>query len=262
MTLTPDAKLELEKALAMMKNRDVRLEKIMKASDRALKKLSSKELLDEPAAYLANICVELDAEYGIGTTLCLDWMLEQYIAMEFERRVHPWFIELWQALVDGKHTQQNQFEYFSDCEAFHIPHESKRIVVMGSWWKYGGTKVIAIDDTDNENSLFSNFYVRTIWKKSRRDCIGTVDHPTLSCYRKRKFEMKYINEPRWYGDCRDPGHIMTYENMFGKGKCEKTIWDLKAPLRWFFDVNSLWTQLVRDPDDGSGLTYPSDLEKE
>ena len=245
--------LELEKLLSIIdKGHEVR-RKVLQSSNRALKKLLVDDDTNHAAMYLANICVELDSKFGVGSTLCLDWMLEHYMAIEFERRVYPWFIEIYEALKGNNYIERNKFDYFSDCEAFYIPHESKKIVVMGSWWKYGGTKSLSIDNLDN--GLFSKFYVRKIWKRTRRNCINTIDQATLSLYKELDFSMKFNEEHQFYGDCRDNGHVMTYEKrMDNDSKCDKVIWDLNVHTQWFFEVNSLWTQLVSDSD--SGPTVP------
>ena len=244
---------QLAQLRAHLDKRDVNKKRVMASSNRALKMLQADGLLDEPAMYLANICAELDAQYGVGSTLCLDWMLDRYVAMEFERRVHPWFIEIWEALKAGGHTHRNQFEYHADAEAFYIPHETKRLVVMGSWWKYGGSKVLVIDNTADERH-WQKLYVRRIWRRTKLSCGRYMEQPTLSYYRKHDFVMGG-DDGCFYGDSRDRGHIMTYEKLMSQdGNCDKVIWDLQAPIRWFFNVNSLWTQLVGDPAGGSGLT--------
>lgn len=240
----PPSKKQLDNLRKELRKKEVLREDIMIDSNLALKKLSNGNLLTEPAEYLANICVELDVKYDVGSTLTLDWFLEQYIAMEFERRVYKLFVEAWKILKERNHTYKNQYEYFSDAEAFYIPHETKRIIVMGSWWSYGGSKVLVIDDT--ETRLFKKFYVRRIWKKTKL-CYDSIEQPTLAYYRKRNFDMGYGKNQCFYGDCRDPGHIMTYDNSFiGHSKCDKVIWDLIGPIRWFFNVNTLWTQLMED----------------
>ncbi len=251
--MKPELKEELSKMTKQLDDRQAMEDKIMASSNRTLKRLSHKSLLDEPAKFLANICVELDAEYGVGTTLALDWMLDNYVAMEFERRAYPWFIDIWQALKDGKHTVKNQFDYSDGYEAFYIPHKTMKIVVMGSWWKYSGSKVLVMDNPGHDG-YFRKFSVRKIWKRLSQTK-WSVERPTLAHWRKKDFKLKY-------GDCRDPGHIMTYEKMSPAhaGKCDHVIWDLNEPIRWFFDVNILWTCLCF-PEHDSGLTNPEDLEE-
>ncbi len=232
---------ELNKLSALIDKQCKHRSKVLQSSTRALKRLQTDNDTNKAAIYLANICVELDDKFGVGSTLCLNWMLEHYMVMEFERRIYPRFLEIWEALRNGGYTYKNQYNYF-DAEAFYIPHEAKSIIVMGSWWKYGGTKSLVIDDL---GCIFNKFYVRKIWKRTRMNCIDNIDRPTLSFYRKFNFVMSHDSHSTVYADCRDNGHVLTYvRGLVNNSKCDSVIWNLNDHIQWFFQVNSLWDQLV------------------
>ena len=239
----------LEKLKAQFKKRDAVLDKIMARSDRELKRLSGDELLTEPSEYLANICVELDATYNVGTTLALDWMLNSYFEMEFERRVQPWLSEVYEALKAGGYTEKNPVDQFRGL-AYYVPHDEKKIFVHED-------SFLVIFDT---SKIFEGVYVRSIWPRIRRDCIGHVDHPTLAYYRKRNFapwEVKGL--PGFYGDCRDRGHVFTF-TKFPRTGVDHVIWDIGRPMRWFMAMNSTWTDLV-NTEESSGLSDPESVRR-
>lgn len=196
---------------------------------------------DIHAEFLASICNELDEPYGLGEHLCLDWLLDHYIAIEFQRVAYPWMLEIWRYLVKHDHSERNKLEYFNDAEAFFVDRE-RMIFVCGKSWQRE-SRYLVIDDNEHfGDRLHHKCYVRRIWRRTRLNCIENVDQPTLRHYRDVGFDMGYHDGKfRIYGDCRDYGHVLTYENMFGKAKCDKVIWDLNTPLRFFFEVNTLWT---------------------
>ena len=204
---------------------------------------------DDHALFLANICVHFDEHYGVGRgNLCLEWLLDHYVAFEFEKNVLPLVVEIRQALESGKHTFRNKFEYFDGAEAYYVPNDETKVLVFGQSHHDRPTYLV-IGGSDQD--LFHKFYVRQIWPQTKRDSIGGIAEPTLAFYRKHDFKLGY-NRGAFYGDCRDEGHIMTYERVsfLGKehGKCDNVSWDMNAPLHWFFEVNSLHTEVVGESD--------------
>ena len=99
-------------------DKDLQRQKIMEMSSRALSALRKFDTTDEDSMYLANICVEMDAKYDFGSHLTLDWLVDHYIAMEFERRVEPKLIEIYEALKAGGHNSRDRFEHFDDRIAY------------------------------------------------------------------------------------------------------------------------------------------------
>lgn len=195
------------------------------------------------AEFLAIICNSLDEDYGLGTTLCLDWMLEYYIAREFKNHAYPKMLEIWRYLVEHNHNQNNKLEYFNDCEAFFLDKE-RMIFVCGKIYKSEPRFLII-----NEPSYLNHkCYVRNIWRRVKNNCINNVVHPTLKNYQNVKFNMRYNDGKfRIYGDCRDEGHVLTYTDSFDRQKCDHVIWDINTPIRFFFEVNTLWTQITERP---------------
>lgn len=245
---TIDNTKEFKRAEAVMARLSRSRKKWRAESNRTLRRLANKRLHDQAAMFLANICVELDKTFGPGSQLTLEWMLDFYVSMEFERRARPMFIKCWNELRARKHTHKNPFDYSDlDMSAFYIPHPTKRIVVMGSWHKYGRSKALVIDDADERGK--DKVIVRRIWPRSKRNDYY-FEQPTLSFYRKLGFKTDGNDEPRTYGDCRDSGHVLTYDRWAFACKvasaghhCDHVIWNIAEPLHWFSEVGWLWSAL-------------------
>jgi len=181
-------------------------------------------------------------------------VLDHYIAFDFERNVYPLVTQIYWMLRNADHHYQNKYDYFNGAEAYYVPHKTKKIYVCGQPCHDRPTYLV-IDDLGD--GFCGDFYVRQIWPKTKLDCIGGVKNPTLSLYRKHDFNLSHTESKGvFYGDCRDDGHVLSYKrfNFLGRdhGKCDHTIWDLNAPLHWFFECNSLHTQLIEE--------YPDELE--
>ena len=245
-----DLKKELEEMWRLLDDRDGVLKKVMRRSNRELKRLSADNMLEEPSKYLANICVELDAKYDVGITLALDWMLNNYFEMEFDLRVRRFLPEIYTALKVGNYTEKNPDSHFRGL-AFYVPHGEKTIFVHGGGaesWRY----LVILDK-------LGYVHVRKIWNRLGRNCIGSVDRPTLAFYRKKNFAPwdAPSRASRFYGDCRDAGHVFTTKFLQG---VDHVIWDIGTPMSWFMEVNSTWTELV-NIKEGCGLSDPESVQK-
>ncbi len=236
--LTKKQEKEFEKIKASVDRSDKERKDALKYSDRVFKKIEN-IFTDNQALALANICVQCDRSPDIHH-LTLDWLLDHYIALTLENKGFEMFEESYFNLVGGKHTYQNPFEYWNS-EAYYIPHEKFKIIVHGDIENRDRQRYLVVDDMEDS---FEKFTVRNVWDRTKLDCIGGVEEPTISFYRNFNFEMKFHDTPRMYGDCRDKGHVLTYKRMLrGHGKCDHTIWDVNKPLGWFFYLNCLWTEL-------------------
>jgi len=199
---------------------------------------------DAHAEILALLCHERDKVYGFGGQLCLEWMLNHYIAMEFEA-AYSFLIDIWKALINGNHHERNKAEYFNDGEAFYCSKEGM-VIVFGKRHP-DVARYLVIDKFTNLGAgedPWHDCYVRKVWRKTGYDSIKLKEQPTLKFYRDRAFNMGYMSDHIIYGDARDPGHVLTYENKFGRAKCDKVIWNIREPLSFFFEVEALWDQLV------------------
>ena len=182
-----------------------------------------------------------DRKFGLGGGwLCLEWFLDYYVAWTLENNVFDKLVQIREMLHDGKYTQRNKYEYFNDCEAFYIKHSTLSLCVFGKSW-HSEPRYLVIDvDSPSQHRL----YVRRVWRKLKKGY--AIEQPTLTTYRTIKYEPSFSRAGYpFFGDARDPGHVLTYTKfMTMKGQCDKTLWDLNAPLWFFFEVNSLWTQIT------------------
>lgn len=216
-------------------------QKCLSSAKRASARLKKDGTTGHQAEFLANICSDMDDRFGLGRQLCLEWMLEYYMALQFEK-AYVWLQDIKTYFVEHGHTERNKLEYFNDSEAFSIDRGGKLTLVFGKHY-HDEPRYLVIDEI---SSINHRCYVRKVWRRTKLNCIGGVERPTLKHYRDKNFDMHYKdgNSFRVFGDARDPGHVLTYEKIFGRGKCDKVIWDVDAHIWFFFEVNTLWTQTV------------------
>ena len=241
---------EMEKMYADVERRKVERANTLKFSNDVLADLGETTTdFNLKTMFLGNMAAKLDEKFGVGSTLGLDWMVDHYLAFEFERNVYPWVGEIYNMLKAKKHHYQNKREYFNDSEAYYIPHKEKQICVFGSWYSDRPTYLVI----DDKSEYHHKFYVRQIWPRLKANS-WSVEQPTLAYYRKYDFKLGFADDSISYGDCRDVGHIFTYEHMGllndddGHGKCDHAMWTLQESIRWFFEVNTLHTQLKEDDE--------------
>ena len=231
---------EIEDIHAFLGKRDKERARVLKYAIRARRTVGKDP--DHTAAFLAKVCHDHDKQYGSGSYLALEWMLDHFMYLEWQRH-RPLFLEIMSRLKD--YSRQRPFEYFNDAEAFSVPAKNKRVLVCGKYADDGSIGYLVIETIPIESPLMPELWhrpevrVRRIWPRLGRNCIGVVDRPTLGWYRRHGFEGKY-------GDARDPGHVLTCDRF---GKADKTIWKIHAPQWFFFEINTLHTQLSGEPND-------------
>lgn len=216
-------------------------QKCLASAKRASARLKKDGDTDHQAEYLANICSDMDDRFELGSQLCLEWMLDHYMALEFER-AYVCLKAIKTHLVEHGHTERNKLEYFNDSEAFSIDRGGKLTLVFGK--HYSDTPRYLV--IDNLSYASHRCYVRHVWRRTKLNCIGVVEQPTLKHYKDSSFDVRLTKGPlqQAFGDARDPGHVLSYEKMFGRGKCDKVIWGIGSHTSFFFEVNTLWTQTV------------------
>lgn len=217
-------------------------DKLLTYACKVRKKISPKDNTDEEAEFLAHICVALDQRFD-GEPLTLEWMLDHYVAFELEQTIYPKFIVIWEKLSQRKCTYKNPFEYFSGL-AYPIPHPTKRVYVSRVDSCHDKSYLIVDEGTNHDNYLsWHHFLVRNVWDHAVKNSVGYMKRPTLQFYRKRKFDFTY-GDDGIYGDCRDPGHVLTYaKTLLTHGKADHVEWDLQAPLAWFRETRRLFNAL-------------------
>ena len=247
--MSNDDKLTSDKLFAEVDRRRIERKSVVAFSDDVLVDLRKMTTdFNIKAEFLGKMTANLDEKFGVGSTLGLDWLVDHYLAYEFERNVYPWVLEIHRLLKANKHHYQNKWEYFNDAEAYYIPHKEKDICVFGQSY-YDRPTYLVIDEKSN---FHHKFYVRQIWPRKKANAYF-VEQPTLAYYREYDFKLGYGDDSISYGDCRDNGHIFTYEQMKylreEHGKCDHSIWTLQETIRWFFEVNTLHTQLTEEVNE-------------
>jgi len=210
--------------------------KILKYAERVKRKLEEDSLSSVyKAIFLSKIAKE-DLEMN---HLTMHWMLDHYMG-EYIKDAIPVIKKIHAKLVECGYNGRNKYDYFNDCEAFYELTD-RPVLVIGK--HYGVRYLIMHDEAgDMGNTLF----VRHIWKRTRKDCIGTIDRATLSYYKNIDFKPRFIDEPRLYGDCRDYGHVLTYGDWCHNPKCDNVHWNLHDHTSFIFELYSLNKQLFED----------------
>ena len=235
-----EEKAEFKMAKEWMDKHKARRKATLKYADGVSKRLTvaSGDDTSVEAEFLAKICHQIDhaIEPAGGPGLCLEWMLDHYVAMIFKKN-HDKMKETYELLVSRGHTERNKFSYFNLKEAFYIPDPGKNermIFVMGNSCDRESRNLVVLSN----KSIFTDepaCHVREVWRRTRLDCIGGIDRPTLTWYKEHDFEGEYR-------DARDRGHVLTIGGVI-RSQADKVIWDVSKPLWWFFYMNSLWKQI-------------------
>ena len=177
-----------------------------------------------------------EVDYDVGNFGVEDAM-DTYLARKIEDHI-PRLETIYKHLVDNKHTEDNSWEYGIDAYAFHIPDEKRRIFHIG---RRSRNYLIFLKDShridlvndclkegtelhirriyDSYNTYYDKKGLNSDIKKGGApkalismdtlselsDNIKGWDYvyrPDLAWYKKREFKLKY-------GDCRDPGYVLT-----------------------------------------------------
>jgi len=225
--------------------------KALEFSEVTLGKLRKEPDTSNNAKFLANICVQLDVGFGAGSQLTLEWMINNYLGMEYFNNVSSIVDKLYAKLVEGKHTYVNTWEHDSGY-VYYIPakrksngHDDMKVMVMTNEhldWSW----LVIVD----ANIISEKVFVRKIWKRTvkKYDFTKQPDKATLKFYRDIKFDLSYKNDV--YGDSRDNGHIMSYKSIIKydydtkvrtklAGECDAGMHYLPDHTRWFFEMGCL-----------------------
>jgi len=215
------------------KEREVYEKKILKYAERVKRKLDKDKL---GSLYKSIFLAKIAKENTEMDHLTMKWMLDHYMG-EYIKEAIPVMNKIHARLIENGYGNRNKYDYFNDCEAFYMAKD-RPVFVLGK--HYGPKYLVMFNEPER---IGGNIFVRHIWNRTRKDCIGTVDHATLSYYKKIDFKPRFIDSPRLYGDCRDYGHVLTYEGWLGNPKCDNVHWDIHNHTAFIFELYSLSKQL-------------------
>jgi len=194
---------------------------------------------DLQAAFLAHSCFGSDEHFGAGSRLTLEWMLDRYIYLEFDSALER-FKDTYEFLVENQHASRNTFEYHNDSEAFYIPTDDERMVLVHGSRYSQDPRYLAVYDPPRYEGSHHGFWVRKVWRRTGGK--WKDKRLTLGFYKSINYMKEHYTESngqRCYRDARDPGHVVTIDR---DSKADKVIWDLDTALWYFFYLNSLWCQ--------------------
>ncbi len=209
------AAVELESFSKSMDERDAIVNKATAYARRAGKHLREMLPRDDAEDFDTNgashaLAVLIDGfvhrAWGDGGHLCLQWMMDNFWGLQIERIV-PTIEEIWSICIEQKHTQRNPFVWNDlDYKVFYAPTNDKKLQVLV--FDSQGCSYLLVND---QNSIMQRIHWRKLWRKLGRNCIKSVDRPTLRWYRQNGFRPASIHG--WYGDARDNGYLFSYEKM-------------------------------------------------
>ncbi len=228
---------------AYLEERDAKLGQVMARAEEVSTELRAGGDTERSASFLGKVLYDQDQKFGVGTVLCLEWALDHFMAHAFEE-AYPLLLEIHKFLVENGHSARNKREYFNDSEAFFV-RKDRPICVFGPYYR-DAPRYLWIDCLEKFGDWTCHrSYVRHIWQRTKLNSIDGVKEPVLRHYQENDFDMKFRDTPfHIYADARDEGHVLTYEKILGRAKCDKVIWNVNAPLRFLFEVNTLHTQLL------------------
>ena len=93
---------KLDALFERLEQADILREGWLKQAEEIATRLSSEGETDIAAEFLGRLCNSQDVRFGLGSQLCLEWMLDHYVAKEFDR-AYPWILDIWKYLIENGH---------------------------------------------------------------------------------------------------------------------------------------------------------------
>ena len=168
--------------------------------------------------------------------LLIQWIQEFYWGKRVGEHLDT-FKDAYAKLVKLGHKKDNPYVYGDmDCGVWYEPHEDQMIVALTVYCS------MADDNTwlfilESDSDLFKKFHCRTCYPRARS---GWNCRLSVSSYRRRKFKMS--GGHHFYGDCRDPGYVFSWEKMLDneskvdRATSSKVYWGLWHLRSWVQEI--------------------------
>lgn len=164
----------------------------------------------------------------------LDKIVERAISKKVDKKIAPVIDATINYLIANNHTKNNPlklhngFAYYIKTKPQKESHK-KNVIVFGSDYN-DEPNFILIQDV---NIIRKRIFIREIWARGKTKD-GYTSKPSVKYYRDADFNMSYSNSdpvrPNIYGDCRDIGHVLSYEvgidledNIENDGTCDSPL---------------------------------------
>lgn len=184
--------------------------------------------------------------------LHIEWMVDRYWTLVTKEIITPGFIKLFNALVEKGHDDTNKFSW-GDLSGYfyYIPRkaEEKRMVMV--YTSQSRDYLIILTENPNWDHASHSIHIRRIWRdykpgtiydlkdkiKSARAVINNLnyfedyndnnatypDRPGLALYEQIGYDLsKFHDRPRFYGDIRDRGYVLSYDGRYEISRVEGT----------------------------------------
>lgn len=174
---------------------------------------------------IAQMCMTLDERNGCQKLL-IEWFHDHFAAFVVERSLHEIHTVL-SMLKSLRYTatdwleESDDYSSWFECDgAFIMEDQNTRIAVV-------------IEDKSTPSFKSYHLHARYLHYKydhdSKRKYWG---YPTLATMRKKKWKMKY-------GDCRDAGYIVTYEDVLNRKTADRAVFYWSKIEHFLFRINTL-----------------------
>lgn len=215
--------------------------------------------------------------------LNLEWTVDKYVQNKVEANL-PDILFIHEKLKEHGHTEKNPYVYNDlDNKLFYFPHDSRKVFAMTSQnlnflviYEESGTAlkkrklhIRRYWDRFDKNDTFREEEDRECRKKGMRYAITRADwinenysdnvpgnmyvnRPDLQWFKYKKFNLDFSEKLHWtkyssYGDCRDHGYVLSYEEMAldktSSKKVEATIDFFSLIRHAFFDIRCAYEEM-------------------
>lgn len=206
--------------------------------------------------------------------LHLGWMVDEYFTLVTQKVLIPSFALLYDKLVEKGHDDKNVMDWGDlDGTFYYIPNEERMVMVYTS---QNRDYIIIMKKNPEFYHASHGIHIRRIWRdfdKDRfydlegrtKDIMSILDsvetfeeyhdnhsqyprRPGLDLFKKINFNLDdFQDKPRFYGDIRDPGYVVSYKGSYPQERVDGTSYS-------FHDIKYFATCYV------GSLAYELDVE--
>ncbi len=184
--------------------------------------------------------------------LHLEWMVDRYWTLVTKEIIIPGFVKLFNALADKGHDESNKLSWGdADGYFYYIPRKAdeKRMVMV--YTSQSRDYLIILTENSSWDYASHSIHIRRIWRDYKRGSIYDVkdktksaaavinnlssfedyndnnarypQRPGLYLYQQIGYDLsKFHDQPRFYGDIRDPGYVLSYDGRYQISRIEGT----------------------------------------
>lgn len=199
--------------------------------------------------------------------LHLEWMMDRYWTMVTNKVIIPAFVAIYDKLVAKGYSDKNKYSWGdADGYIYFIHNEGKKVMVYTSQSR---DYLITLGVNSTWQYSSHSIHIRRVWRDFKKgviyDLADKIDNvasiinsvetfeefndnnsmyprrPGLALYAKIQYNLdKFQEKPRFYGDIRDPGYVLSYRGSTELERVDGTKYS-------FYDIEkfaTLYTQHI------------------